>query len=66
MKAADRKYQIEDSAHVKKIEIIDNRNVHSHFKVYLGIRTIKAAWLNHGEIRFLKIERNIPYILTSS
>ena len=59
IKTADRKYQTEDSAHVKEIEIIDNRNFHSHFKVYLGIRTIKTAWLNQGEIHFLKIERNI-------
>ena len=62
IEAADRKYQTEGSAHVKEIEIIDNRNVHSHFEVYLGIRTIKTPWLNHGEIRFLKIERNISIL----
>ena len=59
IKAADRKYQTEDWAHEQEIEIIDNLNFHSYFKVNSVIRTIKTAWLNHGEKRFLKIERNI-------
>ena len=33
IKAAERKRRTEDSAHTREIEIIDNRNVHSHFKV---------------------------------
>ena len=33
IKAAERKRRTEDSAHTQEIEIIDNRNVHSHFKV---------------------------------
>ena len=32
IKAAERKRRTEDSAHTQEIEIIDNRNVHSHFK----------------------------------
>ena len=44
IKAADRKRRTENPAHTREIEIIDNRNVHSHFKVTSGIRTIKATW----------------------
>ena len=54
IKAADRNCWSEDSAHIQEIEIIDNRNVHSHFKVTSGIRTIKTSWWNHVEIRFPK------------
>ena len=38
IKAAERKRWTEDSTHIQEIEIIDNRNVLSHFKVTLGIR----------------------------
>ena len=31
MKAAIRKCRTEDSSHIREIEVIDNRNVHSHF-----------------------------------
>ena len=44
IKAADRNCWSGDSAHIQEIEIIDNRNVHSHFKVTSGIRTIKTSW----------------------
>ena len=54
IKAADRKRRTEDSAHIQEIEIIDNRNLRSHFKVTSELRTIKTTWLNHDEIRFLK------------
>ena len=54
IKAVDRKCQTEDSAHIQEIEIIDDWNVQGHFKVTSGIRTIKATWWNHGEIRFPK------------
>ena len=64
MKAADRKRRTEDSDHIQESEIIDNRNVHSYFKVTSGTRTIKTTWWNHGEIRFPKIE-TLLYILTS-
>ena len=59
IKAAERKRWTKDSTHMQETEIIDNRNVQRHFKVTLGIRSIKPAWCNHGEIRFLKMERNI-------
>ena len=50
VKAADRRCQTEESAHIQEIEIIDNRNAHSHFKVTLEIRTVKTTWLNHVEM----------------
>ena len=37
IKAAERKLRTEDSTHIQKIEITDNRNLQSHFKVTLGI-----------------------------
>ena len=33
IKAADRKRRRADRAHTQGIEVIDDRNVHSHFKV---------------------------------
>ena len=33
IKAADRKRRRADRAHTQEIEVIDDRNVHSHFKV---------------------------------
>ena len=33
IKAAEIKHRREDSTHIQEIEIIENRNVHSHFKV---------------------------------
>ena len=44
IKAAGRKRRTEDSAHIQETEIVDNQNVHSHFKVTSGIRTIKTTW----------------------
>ena len=44
MKAADRKRRTEDSDHIQETEIINNRNVHSYFKVTTGTRTIKTTW----------------------
>ena len=54
IKAVSIKHQTEDSAHIQKTKIIDNWNIHSHFKVTSGIRTIETTWWNHGEICFLK------------
>ena len=44
MKAAERKRGTEESVPLQEIEITDNRNVHSHFKVTSGIRTMKPGW----------------------
>ena len=44
IKVAERKRRTEDSTHIQEIEIINNRNVQSHFKVTLVIRTIKPTW----------------------
>ena len=44
VKAAERKPRTEASAHLQEIEIIDNQNDHSHFKVTLRIQTIKPTW----------------------
>ena len=44
IKAFERKRRTEDSNHIHEIEIIDNQKVKYHFKVTLGIRTIKSTW----------------------
>ena len=54
IEVAERKHGTEDSTHMQEIEIIDNQNFQSHFKVALEIRTAKP-----GETTFRKMERNI-------
>ena len=45
IKAAERKLPLEDSTHMQEIEIIGNRKVpQCHFKVTVGIQTIKLTW----------------------
>ena len=55
LSAAERKHRTEISPHMQETEIIDNQ---SHFKVNLGIRTIKSTWWNNfsknGEEHCLK------------
>ena len=44
IRAAERKRQTEESSHMLEIEIIDKQR---HFKIILGIRTIKPTWRKH-------------------
>ena len=44
IRAAERKRRTEESTHMLEIEIIDKQR---HFKIILGIRTIKPTWRKH-------------------